>query len=310
MLNRCRNSDRKQRGAFTLVEMLVAIGITLVLASLIVAFTPSFLNAERTARGADLLQRWLLVAKQRARRDGIPRGVRLVVDPNSPSGTPVVRALQYIEQPDNYIKGTVTAASGTMTATISADVSEGFGPTQPTLWSVQPGDYLDVNDPTHNYLITAVVPPAMAGAPSTLTVLSSFTASVTGIQTKVIRAPRPSQGEGLLELPQDVVIDVTNSRPTDFATNSDILFLPGGKSSSNGLTTSTAVGVRRPGLTSNKIILWVRDASPATAAQETTGQQTLITIYTRTGFIAAHPVDTTSGGDPYSYTKDGRSSGS
>jgi prepilin-type N-terminal cleavage/methylation domain-containing protein len=299
-----------QRSAFTLVEMLVAVAIILALSALIVAFTPSFLNSQKTSRGADLLQRWLMVAKQRARRDGFPRGVRLVADSNAPT---LVRSLQYIEQPDYYTKGSVTG-TGTA-ATVTADVSEGFlVPPQPALWSVQSGDFLDVSaqlmdTPPHQYKIAVVGTPAAGITP--LTLANPLSGPVTSLPTLIIRAPRPTQGEAVLDLPQGVVVDLgtLKSVPLDLASNPDIVFLPGGgKNSGSGQSQSaTSVGVRRAGLISDKIILWVRDS---TADATNPGEQILITIYTRTGFIATHPVDTTTGGDPYSFTKDGRTSGS
>ena len=57
---------------------------------------------------------------------------------------------------------------------------------------------------------------------------------------------------------------------------------------------------------SDMIVLWVRDISYA--GQPTAGRPALIVIQCRTGFIAAHPVDVY-GNDPYSFTKDAKSSG-
>ena len=54
--------------------------------------------------------------------------------------------------------------------------------------------------------------------------------------------------------------------------------------------------------TTGKVILWVRDPTGTD-----TGEETLVTVYTRTGVITAQPVNVN--GDPYLYVKDGRSSG-
>ena len=58
-------------------------------------------------------------------------------------------------------------------------------------------------------------------------------------------------------------------------------------------------------------ILWVRNTTepiPVSPSPELlVGKGTLIAIQPRTGFIAAHPA--TSGADPYSFIRDGRSSG-
>jgi hypothetical protein len=129
-------------------------------------------------------------------------------------------------------------------------------------------------------------------------------------------------------MPQAVVIDLGtnftfgNQLPIDpLAGTVDILFAPSG----------SVVGRAQTG---GSIVLWVRDATQDTPPDPVPGyppndpnhllgtapfggQPTLISLYTRTGFIAAHPVDprprplTTppTPPDPYFYTKDGRSSG-
>jgi prepilin-type N-terminal cleavage/methylation domain-containing protein len=74
----------------------------------------------------------------------------------------------------------------------------------------------------------------------------------------------------------------------------DILFAPGG-------------GLTGRGVGNDKVVLWVRDIALDSPFE---GGPTLIAIYSRTGFIAAHPVDSDNlAGDYASYTRDGRSSG-
>ena len=73
----------------------------------------------------------------------------------------------------------------------------------------------------------------------------------------------------------------------------DILFSPSG-------------AVIGPGAANSKIIFWVRDT---TLPNITDGEPTLICIYTRSGALAAHPVDVNNTTNPYSFTEDGRSSG-
>src|SRR5262249_59426198 len=51
---------------------------------------------QRTSRGADQVQGWLFIAKQRALRDGAPRGIRLIRDTDNPNW---VKELMYIERP-------------------------------------------------------------------------------------------------------------------------------------------------------------------------------------------------------------------
>jgi hypothetical protein len=121
---------------------------------------------------------------------------------------------------------------------------------------------------------------------------------------RIIRGPRPIAGEDGLTLPTSVGIQLA-ATPTaaqydpPHATTStaslpwcDILFSPAG----------AVVG---QGAGNNKIILWVRDVSQQSNIDN---NPVLISIYTRSGLIAAHPVDVTPGGDPYSFTVDGKSS--
>jgi prepilin-type N-terminal cleavage/methylation domain-containing protein len=283
------------RRAFTLVEMLITLAIMLLLAGLIVAFAPRFQNSERASRGADLVMRWLLVAKQQARRDGIARGVHLVVGSDG-----FARSMEYIEQPSDYILGAVTATTAS-TADISTDLTGGFA--TPALWAVQPGDFLEINGAPPECLIATggILPATPAPGQTRLTVTYGNLPPVTSAaRYRIIRAPRPTQGLSPLDLPQNVAIDLNpqtgpgnfvGTLPSTLAANSNILFLPSG-------------AVRHTGFGMNKIMLWVHDTTDPTP----NGQHTLITVYTSTGLIAAHPIDTSSG-DAYSFTRDGRSSG-
>jgi prepilin-type N-terminal cleavage/methylation domain-containing protein len=280
--------QNKRRAGFTLVEMLVALGIVLLIASLIVAFGPGFQKTEKAARGADLLQRWLLVAKQRARKDGIPRGLHLFID--TTTTPPVVRTLQYIEQPVPYTRGQVTTTPPS-TASINVDITDGIPIANSALWPVQPGDFLQVGNPVALPVCRIATITPVVGPPASTTITTAFAniPAVTGAPYMIYRAARPTQGEPPLDLPQGVIIDPSVSLPA-FATGLDILFLPSG-------------GVRHTGFASNKLILWVRDIDDTTPGV----QHTLVTIYTNTGLIAAHPFGTVA--DPYLYTRDGRSSG-
>lgn len=102
--------DQVRRG-FTLIELLVAMAVIIVLTGLALVVVPGILDQDRTTDGASLTRQWLMISKNRAGRDGLPRGVRLVValDPNNPlkstaSAVPpypelFVTELQYTESP-------------------------------------------------------------------------------------------------------------------------------------------------------------------------------------------------------------------
>src|SRR4051812_7816819 len=98
MLRRTRT-----RQGFTLIELLVAMAILVTLAAIAVSVVPGVLDQDRTTDGASITRQYLMIAKARAARDGLPRGVRLIVsfDPNNPAKTDSrwVTELQYTESP-------------------------------------------------------------------------------------------------------------------------------------------------------------------------------------------------------------------
>src|SRR4051812_4382482 len=85
------------RSAFTLIELLIVIGIIVVLATLGAMFLPSLDRNKGVPNAATQIEGYIRLAKNQALRDGAPRGVRLIQDPNDPTR---VTAIQYIEQPE------------------------------------------------------------------------------------------------------------------------------------------------------------------------------------------------------------------
>ncbi len=149
-----------------------------------------------------------------------------------------------------------------------------------------------------------------AAAHNGVAVLSDGLCCATPTTTwRIRRAPRPA-GDEQMDMPQDIGVDLsTNATYAAFSGGAlpanakaggaiDIVFSPSGE----------IVG---PLATGEAIYLWVRDttlpAPPAPASFQ--GDSTVVVIYTRSGAIAAHPVDSTPNGDPYRFTRDGRSSG-
>ena len=286
------------RRGLTLVELLVVMVIMLVLATIVVAFAPGFQDAQKVARGADQLQGLLLTARQWAKKDRVPTGLRLSISNN------VVTDLQYIQQPSTYmvpyatpalppgqqpIARSISITGSTATVDTTSAVASGqtagdflAGGTNP----VQAGDYLVLHEAI--YSITGV------GA-TQLTLGSALPANITSVPPTTdyyfVRGPRPLTGESTLKLPQDVVIDMAQSIvPGSNGVQYDILFSPSGE-------------LLAPA-SSNKVILWVRDITKPAGATD----DTLIAIDMRTGLIAAQPVNV-GGPDLYLFTKDGRSSG-
>jgi type II secretory pathway pseudopilin PulG len=133
-----------------LIELLVVIALLLFLLAMTVALWPKFSERQKVQKGADLLAEWLLTAKQQAKRDGAPRGLRLAIDANGFCTT-----AYYTEQLPDLSGGLVTLQPGVPFAWFTQNASGGqtvditggadappFG--NKSLWAVQPGDRLEV----------------------------------------------------------------------------------------------------------------------------------------------------------------------
>jgi hypothetical protein len=301
--------------------MLVVLAIMLLLAVLAIGLVPRFQERQRASQGIDHVQQWFAVARQWAKRDRIPTGIRLQpnLTTNSPNALFVVD-MQYIQQPDDFDPpGSVLSPGANNTVTVSGADFFGGQPNSQQLWQVQPGDYLEIQGGGLVHQIQSVSSSQGNGIGDTLSFVggSTIPSFSPTTQYRVIRQPRVLAGEPALQMPQNVAIDLTTNQtyvgvggggiPTGMITNLgtsgqpiDILFSPSGE-------------VIGPLAGSNTICLWVRDITLDAAAP---GEQMLVCIYCRTGFIAAHPVDLTPNpnsppplSNPYSYTTTGLSSG-
>jgi prepilin-type N-terminal cleavage/methylation domain-containing protein len=302
---------RRRSAGFTLVELLVVVFLILVIATLVVAFAPRLAERQKVPRGASQLQGWLLIAKQRAKRDQLPTGVRLQPDPNNPN---TYRELQYIQKPDDWTGGQVQVNAGTLNVVnlvpgTGADFIGGGAFTDPTLYPVQIGDYIEIKG--GGLVRRIAVPPAQTSL--TLAPTSAYPYPIQPTSDyRIIRSPRPLVGEANLDMPKDIAIQGNTSPDNpvntallfgsvprhDTAMFVDILFSPAGPL----LKTDAAYAV--PGVGGEAVILWVRDVS---LDSPTDGEPLLLTIYAKTGLIAVHPVSPLP--DYFTAVKDGRSSG-
>ena len=118
-------------------------------------------------------------------------------------------------------------------------------------------------------------------------------------QWRILRQPRRIAGQDSLILSGSVAIDLPLSqnlpaRTVGGTTYFEVVFAPNGGVIGKGTVSS------------DRIILWVRNSSKQNALDN---DPVLISIQVRTGFLGSYKVDTTSGGDPYSFARDPRASG-
>lgn len=308
-----------RRTAFTLIELLVVMALMVVLATLVIAFFPGAATSARESRAGSNLQGWLNIAKQRALRDQAPRGLRLWIAqaPNNQIGATsfnnIVVECQYIEQPDDFSVGMIQsgvpappAPGYTMQNCLffnNVDLYNGYAgaPGTQQYWTVQPGDYIEIFGTGLLHRIIEVGVPNAAAPP----VISPYHIRVAPdlgplpnpIATptsnyRIIRQPRVV-GDETLKMPGGTMIDLqTNVANLAFGgqlpqTNPgfvDILFAPNGS-------------VISPGLTTDKIHLWVRAPSENDPTNAFRGDPTLISIFVRTGFVGAY--QPAQSGNPY-----------
>jgi prepilin-type N-terminal cleavage/methylation domain-containing protein len=293
------------RRGFTMIELLVVIAIIIFLTVLGYYLLPPLTGNFNRVRAADAISEYLLTAKMRAKRDGLPTGIRLL-----PVGSTLMTQIAFVQQPDPVTGVTMgaaltliaggTATFGTGGDWIGAGVTAG-DPDSP----VQPGDYLEAAGGGSVYKITAVNPPTATGITLTLqNTAASFTpaAPTFNFNWRIYRQPRLLPGEDVKQLPTDMVIDLTAGKSvnvplrtvTASTTYAEIVFSPSG----------SVVGT---GTSGGKIILWISDNTTTS----TPGPPTLLVINGRTGFIAAYEVNQPNNpaADHYLFTEDGRAGG-
>ena len=137
---------RRPRRALTLIELIVTIALIMLIATLGYFLLPAFNGPSNVSNAADRISGWLLIAKQRAKRDGLPTGLRISKDPVTGNYS----VFQYIQQPDVFATGRciLTGTAGTAAPANTVTFSYNFGSSGRP--DVQVGDYLELyGGPVH-----------------------------------------------------------------------------------------------------------------------------------------------------------------
>jgi prepilin-type N-terminal cleavage/methylation domain-containing protein len=309
------------RRALTLTELLVVLALILLLAALGYALVPAMFGNQRRAGASDQLTLWLLTARQRAKRDALPTGLRLLPQADDagnvvfqPDGSVLVRQLRYVQQPEPFTGGSCEGVRDGVATFLGVDFYGGGSATDEYL--VQPGDYLELRGGGPVYAIAAVEQTRLLLGDTTVNPPEfAPTASY-----RVLRKPRPLPGEKVLELSGDVAIDLGPPSETDRVTGQPLSFRPPAPTRSVRVPERHVGGGIAPrklilevvfsptgavvGPQSGKVILWLRDA---TAAPPDFGSPSLLVIPVSTGFIGAY--DVAPGANPYRFAESGRAAG-
>lgn len=309
--------------------------IIVALAGMAMLITPRFAEDQRTTRGADMIQGWLLGAKQRAYRDQTPRGLRLVRSSDNPL---VVRELVWIERPED-LKGepdpgvvdTILTQPSNFANTnrnhlqvppvTMANVPNAHSFVFVPNWdlvsndSVLPGDWLKINtyetQPYNIHRIANVLPftsrsrrgipvqgtllQLMAADNVTPSLVRATIAMEDDTRYQIIRGTRPMSGEPMLQLPSGVAVDLDAG-----TVGTSVL---SGAADGLDLLFDARGQLTGGNGTAGKVVLRVRNADrPATF-----GEQLFVLVFSRTGLISACPVG--DAGDPYAFTRDGKQNG-
>jgi prepilin-type N-terminal cleavage/methylation domain-containing protein len=243
---RDRSTHRQRRG-FTLIELLIVISILVILIALAAGLSPKGSATQKMFQATNTITGALMMAKQRAKRDRLPTGVRLIRQ-TDPDATPYASAnanyvsdLVLIQQPDDLTGGQPGAQNGAMFNGANSGTQDKNDPefpfppprTQPLMKLntqvfftgnvnfmgsgganralVQQGDYLEINGGGMPHLILN------AGRSNLTLQISPDTACYIGSTPtsnwRIIRAPRALIGEVPIHLKSNIIIDITQQQP-------------------------------------------------------------------------------------------------
>jgi prepilin-type N-terminal cleavage/methylation domain-containing protein len=324
----------RRRTAFTLIELLVVMALILVIFGLGIGYVVFGQDNQHTVVAAQAVTGATLNAKQRARRDGLPTGIRILFAPATDvKGNPAIWAsqIQFIQQPEDYNAGwcqsdpTVGPAfDPNKVCFVGADFLGGasfLGELDEA--TVQAGDYFTVAGTGVVHQIAKVNYPPYPLNPSnpfsgSVELASPLGAVIApGTAYTIIRGPRKLPSEDVISLPPTMVVDfgACNTLPLRTLIDFPPAPLPPDPTPYNGITPrkqqvaeilfAPSGGVVGQGTASNKILLWLRDPAQPTPYG---GAPLIVSIQVRTGSIEAFPVAPFP--TPYRFANDPRYSGS
>ncbi len=239
--NRYETSEQMpSRRAFTLLELLISLGILLILATLTMRLLNATLDSDRMKTGARELQSLLAGARDRAIYAAQPRGVRFIADPTNPSA---IRSFVFIGSTTNFTDGTLLTIDNLGNITFAT-------PSTLTLWvnlwahgALVNGTQIQLTNSSGAVLPFMTVSPTAVdanGNPTAFAITANpggtaFPITAPGINYTLQLAPSIVSGDEPRTLPQNIVIDLNSSilpaswgAPGSFAGTLDVMFSPQG----------------------------------------------------------------------------------
>lgn len=192
------SQSQTKRSAYTLIELMVVLGIVLGVMGLVVAFYPNYSQREDLYRSGDILRNTLMRARAWAQRDKVTTGISF-----GSSGGNLGATLTFTQAPP-VIYGTsdTTTASGTNPLTIN------FRSANPSSFSpaIGSGDFIFSESGQEALLINGA--PTISGSSVSFPLANAPTTPVKNFQ--IIRQPSPMPAEPVITLSPSVFLDLTD----------------------------------------------------------------------------------------------------
>jgi type II secretory pathway pseudopilin PulG len=300
----------RSRPAFTLIELIVAMSVIILLASLALMVVPEIMSQDRTTEGAARLQQYLMIAKARAGRDQAPRGLKLIN--NGGFATEV----QYIEAPPLYVAPDPTSPTTSLQYNLNnAPRVEFTMNVTSSTWTITMANLPDPSVLTNNAIvivpnlgtwfsiqsISGTGPWTITPNPQSVTGVAPNPDIGAGTQIEsysfgIYGTPQPLLGEPVLQLPSNIGVDLASSAPS-MSASTDLVFTPSGDllTSASGLSMSGG----------EQVFLWVRDRTKnggSSGSMSAGGEQQVVGLKTRSGAMGVYPISWTAG-NPFEFAK-------